>query len=252
MPSTDKLKYIRYRFIFKDPDSGGTTTERSFTVFLEKETLDLVQAIREEKPTPEWTKLEYSQCGNCPLSKDDYQFCPAARSLVDVVEFFSDLPSFEQTEIIVETEQRTTSATSTVQAGLRSLMGLILPSSGCPIFHQFKPMLYTHLPFASVDETTYRVVGMYLMKQFFKKRHGGESNFDLNGLKDIYQEVHKTNVDFCARLREACEQDANLNSLVSLDVFTATVPRSIEADLSKLAPIFVDSPDAANNDESCR
>ncbi len=255
MPSIDKLDYIRYRFRFRsrsDQVEVEEPVECNFTVFLEKDTHDLVQPVREEEPIPEWAKLNFAKCGSCPLADKDYKYCPTARSLVDVVEFFADLPSYEEVEVIVETPKRIISAQTTVQLGLRSLMGLLMPISGCPILMKLKPMTFTHLPFSSIEETTYRAVSMYLLNQYFSHRFGGEASFDLEGLRQIYKELHDVNLDFLQRLRSASRTDANLNSLVSLDVFTIAIPRSIDNQLEKLMPLFM--PDTAVDDdsESCR
>ena len=41
---------------------------------------------------PAWTRLEYQQCSNCPLSKDHFTHCPAAVDLHRVIEDFQGLP----------------------------------------------------------------------------------------------------------------------------------------------------------------
>ncbi len=253
MPKIDNLEHIRYRFIFpSEAEKQGESIERAFAIFLEKGTNDLVQPVREDEPIPDWAKLNYCKCSTCPLSDKDYQFCPAARALVDVVEFFSDLPSFGEVEVVVETPLRTYSAKTSVQQGVRSLMGLIMPVSGCPVLSRLKPMTFLHLPFSSNDETTYRAVSMYLIGQYFSQRFGGEASFDLEGLQKIYKEIHRVNVDFINRLKGASSNDANLNSLVSLDIFTMAVPRSIDALLEVFLPLFLPPEDIDEDSSSCR
>lgn len=245
----EELKHIRYRFLFpKDQQQQ----ERVFTVFLDKQSHDLVQPVNEEKPIPEWAKLSFSKCRSCPLSDAQYRYCPAARSLVDVVEFFSDLPSFEETTVVVEMATRTITTTTTVQEGLRALMGLIMPTSGCPMLMPFKPMTFLHSPFGDLDETTFRSVAVHLLGQYFQQRYGGKASFDLQELVNLYEKAHAVNLDFLGRIRAASSNDANLNSLVSLDVFTMSVPRSIDNQLQKFLPLFLPPQDADEEGSSCR
>lgn len=250
MPKVDDLKFIRYRFQFASP--GGEPVERIFTVFFEKKSLDLVQPVREEEPTPEWTQLGFSKCRNCPLSESEYKHCPTARALVDVVEFFSALPSFQEAKISIEAGRRTTQIDGSVQEGLRSLMGLIMPMSGCPILGQLKPGTFLHLPFSDTEETTFKVVATYLLSQYFVQRFGGTGSFDLAPLKKIYEELHDVNVDFLGRLRAASNNDANLNGLIGLDVFAMAVPRSIENQLDKFTTFFIPPQEGEEDGSSCQ
>jgi tetratricopeptide (TPR) repeat protein len=91
------LRYV-YRFTFPDKPP------KDFVVNLEYDTLALV---REERASyPDWTRLRYHQCANCPLQEAEHERCPVAASLVDLVEFFGDLVSYEETDVVVEAENR--------------------------------------------------------------------------------------------------------------------------------------------------
>jgi hypothetical protein len=242
----EELRYIRYRFLF--PRDNQEPLERQFTVFLERKSLSLVQPVREDQPIPAWAKLSFSKCRSCPLSENEYQYCPTARSMVDLVEFFSDLPSFQEVKVIVETEKRSISADISVQEGLRGLMGLMMPTSGCPILSNLKAVTYMHLPFSDVDETTFRVVSSYLLGQYFKYRYGGKASFDLDELSKMFEQIHEVNVDFLGRLRAASTNDANLNGLISLDVFTMAVPRAIDTQLQKFLSFYL--PDEVGEEDT--
>ena len=47
--------------------------------------LDRVYEAEVAQSAPAWTRLEYQQCSNCPLSKDNFSHCPAAVDLHRVV-----------------------------------------------------------------------------------------------------------------------------------------------------------------------
>lgn len=50
--------------------------------------LDRVYEAEAAQSAPAWTRLEYQQCSNCPLSKDNFSHCPAAVDLHRVIEDF--------------------------------------------------------------------------------------------------------------------------------------------------------------------
>ena len=59
-----------------------------------------------------------------------------------------------------------------VQMGVSSLLGVIMTTSGCPIMAQLKPMVRFHLPFASLEETIFRMVSMHLVAQYLRHQDG--------------------------------------------------------------------------------
>ena len=81
MHEADITNTVRYKYKFQFDDG----TEREFTASLDSRTLSLLSAPNPKKP--EWTKLKYQQCENCPLSSD-VEYCPVAVSLSGLVEEF--------------------------------------------------------------------------------------------------------------------------------------------------------------------
>jgi hypothetical protein len=98
---------------------------------------------------PAWTRLEYQQCSNCPLSKDNFSNCPAAVDLHKVIEDFHGLPAFKKAAVWVRTPEREYSKQVSLEEGLRALLGVIMATSACPILGKLRPMAQNHLPFAS-------------------------------------------------------------------------------------------------------
>lgn len=207
-----------------------------FEIRLERETLALIAEEREDPPG--WTKLNFHQCSNCPLKKRRNKHCPIARNLVGIVEKFADLLSHEKARVTVETGERTYQKDTTVHAGLSSLLGIVMTTSGCPVMEPLKPMVRFHLPFASIEETIFRMTSMYLLAQYLKKREGLSFGCDLNGLAKIYSDVSRANKDFSRRLAHAAEKDANVNALVELDVFASMVQLLAEDAIGELKPYY--------------
>lgn len=162
-----------------------------------------------------------------------------AVNLAELVEGFSHVLSYEQTDVSIETNEREfVRHDVAVQQGLSSVLGIIMVSSGCPDLDYLRPMVRSHLPFASIGETIYRSTSMYLLAQFTRQRNGLEPDWSMEGLKEIYRRIDHINRNMTARLREGSDQDASLNAVVILDTFAQMVPLSVDGILQDLEHLF--------------
>jgi hypothetical protein len=225
----DPIK-IDYSYKFQ---SGSTTT---FNLRLDPETLALMLDKRPDPPP--WTLLNHKKCENCPLDEKKHVYCPVALNFADIAEPFKDMLSYEKVNVTVTTEERTYTKETTIQGGLSPLIGIIMTTSGCPIMEHLKPMVRFHLPFASLEETIFRMVSMYLMVQHYRHEDGKTVDWTLDGLVQVYAKVSIVNRDFALRLRDAAKKDANINALVNLDCFAAMLPLAAEDTLQAIKPYF--------------
>jgi hypothetical protein len=209
----------------------GNGLRKTFTVSLQKPSLKLVS----RRPTvlPEWTNLTYHQCPNCPLDPAKHPHCPVAANLVDVVDFFRNCLSTEEADVRILAESREYHKRAPVQHGISSLMGIYMVTSGCPVMDKLRPMVHTHLPFSSVQETMYRAVSMYLLAQYYRHQRGQVPDWKLEKLVHIYDQIGKVNQSFAKRLLSTKSQDASPNALVSLDCFATFTAFSIVRDSLK-------------------
>ena len=221
---------LTYRFTL--PDSQ----ERAFELEMDRDTAELT-APNVPQP-PAWTALGFNQCTGCPFNAAETPHCPAALQLAGVIDGFSDIVSYDKVKVTVESEERQVTATLAAQQALASLMGLIMASSGCPRTAVFRPMARFHLPFSSESETAYRVASMYLLAQHYAAREGASADFVLNDLERVYRGVHSVNRGMATRLRAASRQDAIVNAVVLLDVFSSLVPAAIHDILDEIKPAF--------------
>ncbi|HEX7013620.1 MAG TPA: hypothetical protein VF161_12770 [Steroidobacteraceae bacterium] len=221
---------LTYRFTL--PDSR----ERTFTLELDRDTAELRSATVADPPA--WTELAFNQCAGCPLRASEVPRCPAALHLASVIDGFTDLVSYDQVRVTVESDERAVVATLSAQQALASLIGLIMASSGCPRTAVFRPMARFHLPFSSESETAYRVAAMYLLAQHFAARSGGKPDLELEDLERVYRGVHAVNRGMAQRLRAASRQDAIVNAIVLLDVYSSLVPAAIHDILDEIKPAF--------------
>lgn len=224
------LLTITYAYRFKNG------REAIFPLALDKGSLAYVA----ERPPglPLWSLLNFSKCAICPLSEQAHTYCPVAANLAGIVEEFRDFLSHEEVSVTVTTEERRYVKDTTIQQGLSPLLGIIMTTSGCPVMEQLKPMVRFHLPFASLEETVFRMVSMYLVSQFLRSREGRSAAWSLEGLAAVYAEVGQVNRDFAQRMRAAAKKDANVNALVNLDCFASLVPIAAEETLKELRPYF--------------
>lgn len=187
---------------------------------------------------PDWTNLDFHQCPNCPLDSTIQPNCPLTLHLVNIVKSFDRILSYDEAYVEVTTEKRCVSQRTTAQKGISSLMGLVIAYSGCPHTVFFKPMAYFHLPFANAEETLCRATSMYLLAQYFLQRERKKADFELQGLKQIYENIRLVNIAIAKRLRIASEADSSVNAIVLLDLFAVDIPLIIDESLEEIRNIF--------------
>jgi len=228
----DTTKVIIYEFLLNNKEI------KKFELKLDIENILIIK--NESVSPPKWCNLEENQCPHCPLSKNENKFCPVALNLVDIVEDFGKILSYQNLKVRVTTEERQTIKKTTAQSALSSLMGLYIATSECPITNFFKPMAWYHMPFATYEETLIRAVATYSLYQYFKYKDGKNPDLDLKGLSKIYKNMQILNSSMAKRLKSACTMDSPINALVSLDIFAQCFPMAIENTMEELKIIFKD------------
>jgi hypothetical protein len=232
-PETGPPKPITYRYRI----AFGDGVERAFAVDIHAESLGLLRQDRASYP--EWTRLGFHRCPNCPLEESRHPRCPVAESVAELVDAFGDFPSYEQVDVVVESKNRTYSRHTSLQTAVSSLLGLYMVTSGCPILNQLRPMVDMHLPFMNREETLYRMLTMYLLAQYFREKNGQPADWDLEGLTRLLGEIRKVNVAFCERLNAIEIKDASVNAVVILSTLGDFPNRLItKRDLARLERIF--------------
>lgn len=229
---SEALHEITYRFHVPD---GGV---KEFCVQLERPALSIVVAPLDEPP-PCWTELEHEQCANCPLSSKTHRHCPIAKNLVGVIEAFQDVFSHEESDVEVITPSRKYNARVKNTQAVGSLIGIYMVTSGCPIMDRLRPMVLTHLPFASTEESTYRMISMYLMAQYFRHHKGYVPDWEMKRFPAFFEQVSLVNQAFVKRLTTYVEHDASLNALVLLNCFATATRRVITQErFEEIAKMF--------------
>lgn len=193
---------------------------------------------KEDFRDSEWTNLTYNQCPNCTLSSDTTGHCPIALNLGGLLKDWNNTLSYTPVKLTVVTAHRTVFAETTAQKALSSLIGLVMATSDCPHTQFFRAMAQFHLPLASSEETSFRAISTYLLLEYFKKQEGKSATFDLDGLAKIYEDMHELNIHVKKRFMAAVENDAALNAVTVLDIFTITTTNFLDEELEKLRGLF--------------
>lgn len=222
---------IRYTF--------DTSDGRRFQLPIRLDRLTLLVRLPLAGAHPTWTHLEYQQCSHCPLRAAASPQCPAARAVVQVVEVFGEMLSYDNVAATVTLQDRTVVKETTVQRALSSILGLLMATSGCPQLAFLRPLARFHQPFATREETMFRATSAYLLGQYFKHQQGLPVDFVLTGLKEAYNDLQIVNIGMARRLRGIdMGGDANVNAIVLLDLFAKELPQAIDENLYELAHLF--------------
>ncbi len=210
--------------------------EYTFEIDIEREGPDVAAPAREHAA---WTRLDNNRCSNCPLDAQAVPYCPAAVDIEVIAEQFVETLSIERADVWVHTSERSYFKNTDSQTFLRSIFGVVMASSACPILARLKPLAHFHLPFANLEETIHRLVGTYLIKQYMALREGsGEPDWELHGLEKLYAELKTVNMHFMKRLRTASREDASINALQSYVSIASIVGMGVDDILGKMLPLL--------------
>ncbi len=217
--------------------SSNGDAEKKFELKFNPETMEY---LPEEKSNhPDWTRLEHCQCKNCPLAKEQVEFCPIAKNIADVASHFSEDKSHKECLIKVITAERTYIKEAKLQTGLFSILGLLMPTSGCPRMSFLKPMARFHMPFSSANETLVRSLSMHLLTQFCLYKKGEKADYNLDLLEENYKQVNVINQGMISRIRSMAKGDASQNAIVILDGFASFLELEKTSQFSELENLII-------------
>lgn len=187
---------------------------------------------------PEWAKLAFCQCSNCPLDAGEVDWCPFAVALAKPLAVLAERNSYDPVQVSVVWRGRQLLQDTTLQRVLSSLIGLLGATSGCPHTRILEPMAHFHQPFSQGDETLFRVLGTYLIGQLLRDKQGLPADFGLAQLAGHYKQLRQVNQGLARRLRHASDADQSVNGLVLLDILAAETQDLLDDLDESLRPIF--------------
>lgn len=224
---------ITYNIVVK----GGRT--HRFTLEIDAATVEM--RVRTATLRSDWTPLPVHQCSHCPLTVDRHPHCPVAVNIEHVIGSLGSLVSYEEVELEIELNERRMLSKVPAQSAICSILGLAIATSRCPHTAFLKPMARFHLPLAGLEETLYRVVGTYLIGEYYRAMEGGAQELNLNRLHQVYHNLEIMNGALARRLKMAnSEADAAINGLIILNTYAQAVPFFVDHELKEMRPLFDD------------
>ncbi len=83
-----------------------------------------------------------------------------------------------------------------------------------------------------------RSTSFYLLRQYFVAKKGGQPDFELKKLNELYANVQKVNEGIINRIRSIATGDADANSLTILNGFAQLLAMQLSDDLSEIQAVF--------------
>lgn len=191
------------------------------------------------KRSPEWARLEHEQCPNCPLDAAEHTYCPVAVHLAPVLRDCGNLRSYEHVHLHVIRRERIVTQYTSAQHGLAAIMGLIMPSCGCPRIEFLRPMARFQLLVANEVETLYLALATYALSRLLRARSALPAESSLDGLALIGRDLEVVYGALAKRLGSACSQDAALNALVTLTGNAQLMMLAPNEHLDEIEALFV-------------
>lgn len=222
MNPTNNTWTINYKLTYEDG------SDQVFPIVMDAKTLEILQP----KPVdyPDWTKRACHKCSNCPFDWDDRVYCTIAVKILDIVDHFCQPQPSKNVDVAIETPERTYHKNVNVKTAASSLLGIYMAAGGCPVLDKLRPMVRFHLPFATSIETTYRAIANYLIAQYLLATDGREADWELKGLRPMYEEIETVNMHFRERLQEVSAESYALTALLQLDSFASFITMSLSDD----------------------
>ncbi len=222
---------ITFNYHFDFPDNS----KKRFLIKLDAETIEYKSS---NNIPPDWTLLGVARCPCCQLELSSQDYCPIAVNIADLVYAFKDTASHRSCRASCISTARICQKETTVQEGLASIMGIIMATSGCPSMSILKPMACFHLPFATVEESMYRSVSAYLLRQYFSHQDGENCDFFMHRIQEHYSEVQQVNEGILKRINMVSKMDADKNAIVTLNALAQILVMEVDEDLDSLKRLF--------------
>lgn len=163
---------------------------------------------------PDWVKLNEQQCPQCPFSADKLEWCPCAVELIELVERFPNLPSYEKLKYELKRDDLYMQKEMDAQNALAGIFFLRLTFSGCPIFKSDVWSWKYFSPATDLNNILFRRLAINLVCDKLSKEEDKDFSSYLHNEEEILQSL------FYLKKRlenvKAIEKDAIFNAIVVL------------------------------------
>lgn len=163
-----------------------------------------------------WAKANSINCSAC-LNEDVNEYCNLALNISYFIDFFSEFNSFDNVIVTVQTDSYTLTKATTIQQTALSILNLIIPFSGCPLFIPMKEIAKNHIPFESVENILIRLIGNQAFQIYRKDKN--LKNFNITDCITKLESMREPIKNISNVVRNITPNDAVINSLILLDTY---------------------------------
>ena len=210
--------------------------DKQFKIRLDPHTFTIIPF--DMRSEPRWTTLSYEQCNCCTLDAATREHCPIAVNISEIAEEFKDRTSTEECKVRCRTPERVYLKMTNLMEAITSIFGIIMATSGCPVLDVFRPMARFHLPFSTGEETTFRAVSLFLLRDYFGNDTRNSPTDALKTLENHYAQVKQVNEGLYARITSISSEDADKNAIVMLHSLSQLLCMEASCNLNSLAYLF--------------
>ncbi|GHC12744.1 DUF6901 family protein [Cerasicoccus arenae] len=163
---------------------------------------------------PEWTRLSYHQCSNCPLDEKRIERCPAAASVADLVQNFTEVISFEKVDLVITWTKQKYTVRDSAQMIVFALLVEFVSRAKCPYLFDPSADKGFFILCLDIDQLLYRFFSSFLIQHHFLS--SGEPDphaVNWHHFQEYMGGIRIALEGLLARMQAYCREDANINAL---------------------------------------
>lgn len=196
------------------------------------------------EPYPDWIRLDYCKCTNCPMNSELHENCPAAMAIIPLVKVGAELSSIEEIMIRVGHGDYVVEKEGIAQDLLSSLMAYILFNSACPILGGLRRMHLFTPPFPAFEVVLYHALAHELVGRYYFSKLNDEKSIDIG---QIHRDMNWRGEGIKMVIRAFVERfpksdsgrnDGMHNAAVLIHSTVNLVSLNLDNLLEKLSPYF--------------
>ena len=204
----EKLEYF-FQFKFPDGNIFG------YKVQIDRESKTLVNPVVTPKSFQFFTNLNSNQCENCPLKSSEFPECPVAKNLVQPLNMFKNVISYQSIELVVKSNAMSYSKEIQSQEALETLLELVMIASECPHMDFLKPTILEYVPFQEEHEFVLKCLKSYFLQHYMTKGEDEEPSLEV--LSQNFKDLKTVNRGILKRIKELETEDSGRNAIVFFD-----------------------------------
>jgi hypothetical protein len=164
-------------------------------------------------PIPDWARLICHQCSNCKLTGENAEYCPPAYDMIDLVEHFASLNSYETVRLHMWKNGEMHTIQTDLQRALSYLFPAILAASSCPYAELLSPTRKFGKPFPDLEDFLFYSLSFGLISSYLEDNQDPEAGIAVPASNKAQTVAHVFH-GLLRRIKQSSLSDAIVNALV--------------------------------------